>query len=55
MRQWRLAHPGYMSAAGKRHYRLCKARAQAIATAAAWVVAAEQGEAVATETGDTGP
>ena len=31
MRQWRLAHPGYMSAAGKRHYRLRKARAQAMA------------------------
>ena len=53
MRQWRLAHPGYMSAAGKRHYRLRKARAQAMATAAARVVAAEQGEAAATETGDT--
>jgi hypothetical protein len=55
MRQWRLAHPGYMSAAGKRHYRLRKARAQAMATAAARVVAAEQGEAAATDVGDAGP
>ena len=55
MRQWRLAHPGYMSAAGKRHYRLRKARAQAMAAAAARVVAAEQSEAAAADAGDTGP
>jgi hypothetical protein len=56
MRQWRLAHPGYMSAAGKRHYRLRKERAQAMATAAARVVAAEQGDAAATtDAGDAGP
>ena len=55
MRQWRLAHPGYMSAAGKRHYRLHKAHAQAMVAAAAWVVVVEQSEVVAADVGDTGP
>ena len=55
MRQWRLAHPGYMSAAGKRHYRLRKARAQAMAAAAARVVVAEQSEAVAADAGNAEP
>ena len=46
------AHPGYMSAMGKRHYRLRTERAQAMSAAVALVVAAEQEGAVVVDAGN---